>query len=55
MIASQPTIHALHIMVRVPLYPVEPDDVESALTWLEDHWHGEPYVPDKLLSLVAVA
>jgi hypothetical protein len=42
-------------MVRVPLCPVEPDDVDSAVTWLDDHWRGEPYVPDELLPLVAVA
>ena len=42
-------------MVRVPLYPVEPSDVDGAVTWLEDHWRGEPYVPDELLPLVTAA
>ena len=42
-------------MVRILLYLVEPDGVESALTWLDNHWRGQPYVPDELLPLVAVA
>jgi hypothetical protein len=29
--------------------------VEDALAWLEEQWHGEPYIPDELLPLVAVA
>jgi hypothetical protein len=42
-------------MTRVPLYPVEQRDVDGALVWLDDHWRGEPYVPEELLPLVAVA
>ena len=42
-------------MVRVPLYPVEQRDVDGAIVWFDDHWIGEPYVPDELLPLVAVA
>ena len=42
-------------MVRVPMYPVEQDDVDGALVWFDENWRGEPYVPDALLPLVAVA
>ena len=42
-------------MTRVPLYPVRPRDVDDAIVWLDDHWHGGVFVPDELLPLVAVA
>jgi hypothetical protein len=42
-------------MVRVPLYPVEPSDVDGAIAWLETHWRGDPSLPVELLPLVAVA
>jgi hypothetical protein len=42
-------------MVRTPLYPVEPEQVEAAVDWLEGNWRGEPFVPEELLPLVAAA
>jgi hypothetical protein len=42
-------------MTRVPLYPDEQRDVDGAICWLDEHRRGEPYVPDELLPLVAVA
>jgi hypothetical protein len=34
-------------MVRTPLYPVEHDDVERAIRWLDEHWDGAVYVPGR--------
>jgi hypothetical protein len=42
-------------MTRVPLYPVEPADVDGAIGWLEENWRGDVYVPDELLPLVTAA
>ena len=42
-------------MVRVPLFPVAQGDVDGALVWFDEHWQGEPYVPDELLPLVTAA
>jgi hypothetical protein len=42
-------------MVRVPLYPVEQREVDGAVTWIDEHFRGEPYVPDELLPLVTAA
>jgi hypothetical protein len=42
-------------MVRVPLYPVEQADVDGAIGWLDDHWHGGVFLPDELLPLVTAA
>jgi hypothetical protein len=42
-------------MVRVPLYPVEQADVDGAIGWLDDHWHGGVFVPDELLPLATAA
>ena len=42
-------------MVRVPLYPVEPCDVEGAIGWLDAQLRGDTSVPAELLPLVAVA
>jgi hypothetical protein len=38
-------------MARVPLFPVEPDQVDTAVAWLEERWRGDVYVPDELLPL----
>src|SRR5262245_13848962 len=42
-------------MIRVPLYPVEQTDLDAAVSWLDEHWHGGMFLPDELLELVAVA
>jgi hypothetical protein len=42
-------------MTWVPLYPVRERDVDDAIVWLDEHWHGGVFVPDELLPLVAVA
>jgi hypothetical protein len=40
-------------MVATPLYPVEPDQGSTVVAWLEEHWRGEPLIPEELLPLVA--
>ena len=42
-------------MIRTPLYPVEPADVERAIRWLDESWAGAVFVPDELRELVHVA
>jgi hypothetical protein len=42
-------------MTREPLFPVEQRNVDGALEWLDEHWQGEPYIPDELLPLVSAA
>jgi hypothetical protein len=42
-------------MMRVPLYPVDERHPDAAVAWLDEHWRGEPFVPDELLPLVTVA
>jgi hypothetical protein len=42
-------------MVRVPLYSVDERHRDAAVAWLDEHWRGEPFVPDELLPQVAVA
>ena len=42
-------------MIRVPLNPVEPVDVERAVRWLDESWGGAVYVPDELRDVAAVA
>ena len=42
-------------MVRVPLYPVDQGQVESAIGWLNERWKGGVFVPDELLPLVSAA
>ena len=52
-VAGAKTIQAK--MVRTPLYPVEPVDVERAIRWLDEQWGGAVYVPDELRDVAAVA
>jgi hypothetical protein len=42
-------------MVRVPLYPVYERYPAAVVAWLDEHWRGEPFIPDELLPLVGVA
>jgi hypothetical protein len=43
-------------MVRVPLFPVEPRQLEDAVVWLDERWRDPgPYLPDELLPLVSAA
>ena len=43
-------------MIRTPLYPVEPVDVERAIRWLDESCPpGAVYVPDELRDVAAVA
>jgi len=39
-------------VVRVLDPNVLDERVEAAVTWLDEQWHGEPYVPDDLLLTV---
>jgi hypothetical protein len=39
-------------VVRVVDPGVLDERVEAAVTWLEEQWRGEPYVPDDLLPNV---
>lgn len=43
-------------MIRTPLYPVEPVDVERAIRWLDESCPpARLYVPDELRDVAAVA
>jgi hypothetical protein len=49
------TVALVPRMVRVPMFPVEDEDVEAAVAWLEAHWRGEPFIPEELQGVAAVA
>jgi hypothetical protein len=40
-------------VIRVTQPGVQDKRVEEAVSWLDEQWHGEPYVPDELLPATA--
>jgi hypothetical protein len=42
-------------VLRVVPLEVRPNLVDEAVSWLDEHWRGEPFVPDELLPLVSAA
>lgn len=34
------------VRVRVPSQAIRPELVERAIGWLDEHWQGEPFIPD---------
>jgi hypothetical protein len=47
--------HTNVAVVRVLDPKVLDERVEAAVTWLDEQWHGEPYVPDDLLPTMTAA
>jgi len=49
------TVALVPRMVREPLYPVDERLLPLVLAWLDREWQGNPFVPNELLPVGAVA